>query len=75
MKGDTPRVRGVVVDATEGGRFPGCVNAPVCSNFLRGALHIRCRDQIDERPGALLRELQLGIPGIGVATGSVTSTA
>ena len=57
------------MDATEGGRFPALrLNALPVSNFRR-ALHIRCRDQIDERPGVLLRELQLGIPGIGVATG------
>jgi hypothetical protein len=64
-----PRVRGVVMDATEGGRFPALrLNALPVVALPERALHIRCRDQIDERPGVLLRELQLGIPGIGVAT-------
>ena len=65
-----PRVRGVLVDTTEGGRFPALrLNAIPVVELPTRAFHIRCRDQIDERPNVLLRELRLGIPGIGVATG------
>lgn len=65
-----PRVRGVVVDAIEGGRFPALrLNALPVLELPERALHVRCRGPIDERPSVRLRELQLGIPGIGVASG------
>lgn len=65
-----PRVQGVAVDTTEEGRFPALrLNALAVLELPGRALHIRCQQPIEERPQVLLRELQLGIPGIGIATG------
>jgi hypothetical protein len=64
----SPRVRGVVLDTTEGGRFPALrLNALPVLELPKTAIHIRCKEQIDERPSRLLKEL--GVPGFGVASG------
>jgi NAD-dependent SIR2 family protein deacetylase len=63
-----PRVRGVVLNLTEGGRFPALrLNALPVIELPKTAIHVHCKHQIDERPGILLREI--GIPGFGVASG------
>lgn len=64
----SPRVRGVVLDGVEGGRFPALrLNGLPVIELPKTALHVRCKQQIEERPGILLREI--GVPGFGVASG------
>jgi hypothetical protein len=64
----SPRVRGVVLDTTEGGRFPVLrLNALPVIELPKTAIHIRCKQQIDEWPAKLIKEL--GIPGFGVRSG------
>jgi hypothetical protein len=63
-----PRVRGVVLDTTEGGRFPVLrLNAVPVLELPKVAIHVRCKQQIEDRPSSLIREI--GIPGVGVASG------
>ncbi len=63
-----PRVRGVVLDTTEGGRFPALrLNALPVIELPTTAIHMRCRLPIDVRPSALVKEI--GFPGVGVSSG------
>ncbi len=63
-----PRLRGVILDSTEGGRFPALrLNGLGVIDLPKTAIHVRCQRQIEERPGVLLKEI--GIPGFGVASG------
>jgi hypothetical protein len=64
----SPRVRGVALDTTEGGRFPVLrLNALPLIELPNAAIHVRCKQQIDERPWRLIKEL--GIVGFGVTSG------
>lgn len=63
-----PHVRGVVLDETEGGRFPALrFNALPVTEVPQRSIHVRCRHQIDQRPHELIKPL--GVPGFGVASG------
>jgi hypothetical protein len=66
----SPRVRGVVLDTTEGGSFPVLrLNALPVIELPKKMIHVRCKQQIDEWPAKLIKELDLGIPGFGVRSG------
>lgn len=67
----SPRVRGVVLDMTEGASFPVLrLNALPVLELPKTAIHVRCKEQIDEWPSRLIRALDLpNVPGFGVTSG------
>ena len=66
-----PHVRGVEIDNTQGGQFPALrMNALPVIELPKTAIHVRCKKQIDQRPGLLLRESDVSLFGdFGVASG------